>query len=443
MFLNLLAQAQDTTKYSQGLSNKDGGSIPLFVLLIPMALALFNIAMAYIGSLRYKKLKVVTKEHEWLLQQKANCLAFMKLRLSEPLEAIRKHLKALEQAGKLSTANFKKLNESIEISETRINNLSHELQRSTLQVTQEAVDIIPFYRSVTTMIVLAMTVFVVTIVNSILATTKTVSFTFSMLAAQVVVFLLAAAVVLITNRYKSVSDKLIMHSKATLGLQQRMDDGKDHLISLVIKIISADITDLKQDIALLVDSKEQVALESSLEQIDTVINRLELLNDVETRLLKSDVRVLNIEVLVEDVFRTYQKELNERGIQVEHFHRVGSTKLQPSVVQDYSLLKLALSEVFYNALQHSPPQGLIKVVSEHNLTSSSLTVLDQGPGIKLRQKVQPFMTDPAKHVSDKNAGVGLYLADQIMHILGGEVRISSNKDTGASVKLTFINAYIR
>lgn len=444
MFLQVLGQIQNANNAS-GLSNKDGGSIPLFILLIPVFLALFNIVMAYIGSLRYKKLKVVTREHEWLLQQKENCLAFMRLRLSEPLDAISKKLAAAQKTGELSEASFKKLNESIGISKTRVENLTHELQRSTLHVTQEAVDIIPFYRSVTTMVVLAATVFVITIVNSILASTKVVSFTSGMLAAQVVVFLLAATVVLITNRYKHVSDQLIMHSKATLALQERMDDSKDHLISLVLKIISADIADLKQDLALLLGSDTQNELSHSLQQIDSVINRLELLNNVETRLLKSDVRILNIEDLVEDVFRSYQKDLNERGVQVEHFHRVGSAKLQPSVVQDYSLLKLALSEVFYNALQHSPPRGLIKVVSEHNLTTSSLTVIDQGPGIKLHHgRVGAFNGNHKHHPDDQDSvGIGLYLADQIMHILGGEIQISNNKESGASIKLVFINSYVR
>lgn len=443
MFLEVFAQAQSSVS-SSNLSNRDGGSIPLFILLVPIFLALFNIVMAYLGSLRYKKLKVVTKEHEWLLQQKANCLAYMRLKLSEPLEKIQAKLEEMQKAGSLTPANLKKLSESISVSKTRVENLSHELQRSTLHVTQEAIDIIPFYRSVTTMVVLAMTVFVITVVNSILASTKVVSFTFGMLLAQIGVFLLAAVVVLVTNRYKKVSDKLILHSKATLSLQQRMDDSKDHLISLVIKIISADITDLKQDIALLVDAKEQSKLQKELGKIDTIIERLELLNNVETRLLKSDVRILNIEDLVEDIFRTYQKELNERGVQVEHFHRVGSTKLQPSIVQDYSLLRLAFAEVFHNAVQHSPPRGLVKVVSEHSLTSSSLTISDQGPGIKLKHaKVKPFMGTTGTESQQESVGIGLYLADQIMHILGGEIQISNNKEGGASVKLVFINSYVR
>ncbi len=442
MPLELVAQLQ--TNYTTSLSNRDGGSIPLFILLIPIAFALFNIVMAYLGSVRYKKLHSTAKEHEWLLQQKTNCLAFIKTRLSDPLEAIRTQLGELQATNSLSAASHKTLVESIEISEARVVNLSKELQRSTLNVTKESVDIIPFYRSATTLVILGLTIFIITVVNSVLASTKIVSFTFGMLAAQVGMFTLAAAVVLLTNRYKRVSDQLIMHSKATLSLQQRMDDSKDHLISLVIKIISADIADLKQGIALLVEKKDQEALEEPLAQIDQVIERLELLNNVESRLLKADVRLLNVEDLVEDVFRTYQKELNERGLQVEHFHRVGATKLQPSVVQDYSLLKLALSEVFANALQHSPPRGLIKVVSDHNLTTSSLTVLDQGPGIELKHsEAQPFMRDADQQHTEENVGIGLYLADQVMHILGGEIQISASKESGTSIKLVFINAYVR
>lgn len=444
MFLLFLAQTQRGSVNTSNLSNSDGGSIPLFILLIPIFLALANILMAYLGSLRYKKLKLVAREHEWLLQQKANCLAFMRTRISEPLDAIEKKLEGMNSEANLSDANLKTLKESISVSKTRVVNLTRELQRSSLHVTQESIDIIPFYRSVTTMAVMAATVFVITVVNSILATTKVVSFTFGMLLAQVAVFLLASVVVLITNRYKKVSDQLVTHSKATLNLQQHMDDSKDHLISLVLKIVTADIVELKQNIALLVSKEGQIEIQHPLKKIDMMVERLELLNNVETRLLKSDVRILNIEDLVEDIFRSYQKELNERGIQVEHFHRVGSAKLQPSVVQDYSLLKLALSEVFVNALQHSPPRGLIKIVSEHSLTQSTLTVIDQGSGIDLRHsRKKLFMTDEQKVQEHSSVGIGLYLADQIMHILGGEVQIDNGKEGGAAVKLVFINSYVR
>ena len=443
MNFEIFSQAASQKLLNSNLSNKDGGSIPLFILLVPIIIALFNILMAYTGSLRYKKLKLITKEHEWLLQQKENCLAFMRLRLIKPIESIYKELQNMQKSGTLSDTNFKKLDESIGISRARIENLSYELQRSSLHVAKEAIDIIPFYRSVTTMVILALTAFVITVVNSVLATTKVVSFTFGMLAAQVVVFVLAAVVVLITNRYKRVSDKLIMHSKATLALQEQVDNSKDHIVSLVIKIISSDIVNLKQDIALLLTKEQQARVKTSLDHIDVVIERMVILNDVEARTLKSDVRIINVEDLVSEVFRAHQNELNERGIQVEHFHRVGSAKLQPSVVQDHSLLKTALSEVFDNAMRYSPRQGIIKVISEHDLTSSSLTVVDQGPGLKLSQRKIGTFTSDKYAATDEQVGIGLYLADQIMHILGGEIDISRNPEGGTRVKLTFINSYVR
>jgi len=236
-----------------------------------------------------------------------------------------------------------------------------------------------------------------------------------------------------------------MHAKATIRLDQQMDLAKDHMISLVVKIISADIEDLKRTVGLFIEKKDQEGLRAPISTIDSIISRLELLNNIDNRQIQSEVRVLNVEDVVEDIFRTFQKALNNKGIQVEHFHRVGTTKIQPAVVQDYALLKIAISEIFKNAIDNSPNQSIVKVVSEHSLTSSSLCIIDQGPGFSLDAKtIRPFGWKNA-HAQDGRSGVGigLYLTDQIMHILGGEMRITSKKGVGTTVKLSFTNNYIK
>ena len=433
---SLLAATQvaDTAK-------KDNSAYALIVLIVPVVFALFNIVMAYVGGIKYQKLRKVTKQHEWLLQQKNNSLAMVQYKIGGPLASLAKKIEELYAAEKLSTDNRKKLLGSVETSKSRIENLSHELQRSTLSLTQESVDIVPFYRSATTLLVIATTAFMLAVIDSILVSTETLTISFSLVTTQVVAFLTVAIAVLLTNRYKRISDKLLVHSKATLRLQESVDDAKDHIVSLVVKIIAADVEKLKADVALFVNADDQAELQKDVTRIDRVIGRLQTLNDIESRLIKSDVKLLNIEELIEDVFRTYQKQLNERGLQVEHFHRVGASKIQLGVVQDRSLLKTALSEIFANAVQNAPAQSVIKIVSEHNVSTSSITVNDQGAGEPFAHTVAHPMLSNSEETD--SIGIGLYLADQIMHILGGELAVTNVKNVGNSVKITFINNYVK
>lgn len=419
-------------------TTQNAGAIPLLILLAPILFALFNIVMAYIGGAKFKELKRVARQHDWLLQQKNNALALLRDRIEKPLSEIGEIVAELYKDDALTLDNKKTLTETTTVSLARIQNVSRELQRSTLSLTLEPVDTVPFYRSATTIAVVFTTGFMLVVVNAVLVSTESLQLTIGSVVAQVVAFLLVAVAVALTNRYKRISDTLLAHSKATLRLQESVDDAKDHIISLVVKIIAADIEKLKADITLLVPKKSQTEINDKITHVDHVVSRLQLLNDIESRLIKSDVKLLKVEELIEEVFREHQQQLNDRGLQVEHFHRVGAAKIQTSIVQDRSLLKQAFAEVFENAITHAPEHSVIKILSEHNVLNSSITVADQGSG-------EPFAHTAERPLATTgdSIGIGLYLADQIAHILGGELLVTNTKGVGSNVKISFINNYVR
>lgn len=431
-----------TTVIENQPSVTDNRAIPLVVLLIPIAFALVNVVLAYAGALRFKRLRRVAQQHEWLLHQKNNSLALVQHKILRPLSGIEQIVSKLYTDEKISTENRKKLLESITVSQSRVQNLTRELQRTTLSLTHEAIDSSPFYRSASTLVVIGATAFFLVIINIVLISTEIISFSWLSTTAQLVAFTLVAVAVLLTSRYKKISDTLLAHSKATLKLQQTVDDAKDHIVSLVVKVLSADIEKLKSDLALLVPTDSQEELKPHLETLDRIIERLEQLHNIESRLIKSDVKLLNVEELVEEVFHAFQNQLNQKGIQVEHFHRVGASHMQLGIVQDRALLKTALSEVFENAVKYAPDNSVIKILSEHNLTNSSITVADQGTGEPFAHTaLHPMSSEPED--DNTGIGIGLYLADQILHILGGDLKITNIPGTGNNVKLSFINSYVR
>lgn len=442
MYIQIHTHLSLAAQGANNLTAADNRAIPLVVLLVPILFALTNVALAYTGAARFKKLRSVAQQHEWLLQQKNNSLAMIQTKIGVPLESIEELVKRLYSEEKLNTENRKKLLEAVGVSRSRVENLTRELQRTTLSLTHEAVDSSPFYKSATMWIIVGTTAFILVILNAILISTETLMLTWTSALAQFCAFMLVALAVLLTNRYKKISDKLLAHSKATLKLQQSVDDAKDHIISLVVKILSADIEKLKSDIALFIPAESQPEVQTQIQRIDSVIARLDLLNNIESRLIKSDVKLLNVEELVEEVFKSFQPELNKKGIQVEHFHRVGASRMQLGIVQDRALLKTALAEVFKNAVAHAPESSVIKILSEHSLTNSSITVADQGSGEPFAHTVTHPMSGQ-NIATDDSIGIGLYLADQILHILGGDIMVVNTPGVGSNVKLSFINNYVR
>lgn len=421
------------------LTSSDNMTVPFLTLLVPLFFALTNMLNAYLGAKRHKELKKSVADHKWLLQQKNDFLVSLKKKLTTPLKLIQGEVEDLAESGKLSSENTKTLIESLSVAQTRVKNIVSELQRTSFSVSLESVDLVPFYRSVTTIGVLASTIFVMVIIDSILASLDLIDITLGVIILQSMAFLVATIITFIASIYKRTSDRLIAHDEAALKSQRNIDSERDHMISLAVKILTADLESLSRDLSLFVTESDGLVIRQQTEELDKVMERLHLLNNIENRTIQSEVKLLNVEELIESMFRKYQDNLNKLGLQVEYFHRIGAANIQPSVVQDYALLSIALSEVFESILSVAQKQTVVTITSDHSLSNSSITISTVSGGRVVNYNKD---TQDKEGVAQEINGIGLYVASQIMSILGGDVRMNLG-NSGNSISLIFANNYIK
>jgi hypothetical protein len=435
--IRLVGQTQPTG--GGFLTSRDNMTVPFLTLLVPLFFALYNMLNAYLGAKRHKELKKSVTLHKWLLQQKNDFLVSLKKRLNTPLEVIQGEIEELAESGKLSSENNKTLIENIQVAKTRVNNIVSELQRTSFSVSLESVDLVPFYRSVTTIGVLASTVFIMVIIDSILVSLDLINITLGVIILQSMAFLVATIITFVASLYKRTSDRLIAHDEASLKSQRAIDSERDHMISLAVKIITADLEGLRRDLRLFVAESDGLVIRRQTEELDKVMERMHMLNNIENRTIQSEVKILNVEELIESMFRKYQDNLNKLGLQVEYFHRIGAANIQPSVVQDYALLSIALSEAFESILSVAQKQSIVTITSEHDLSNSSITISSVSG--KSPMGVHKDGSYNEKAPQEIN-GIGLYIASQIMSILGGDIHMNLGSN-GSSINLIFANNYIK
>ncbi|MEP1079591.1 ATP-binding protein [Leptolyngbya sp. PL-A3] len=172
--------------------------------------------------------------------------------------------------------------------------------------------------------------------------------------------------------------------------------------------------------------------QSSLQLLETLLDIYR--NDAEgVSLARSPVKIVNlIEQTIEalsNLASNYQVSLNLRCNGVEARNLV--------INVDALQLQRVISNLFINAINHSPSNSRIDIVVDidgnHSNLQQVIKVMDEGPGIQPNELSQLFERFYQGH-SDRQAkgsGLGLYLARQIIEAHGGTIWAENRASHGA------------
>ncbi|WP_176555767.1 sensor histidine kinase [Virgibacillus ndiopensis] len=114
-----------------------------------------------------------------------------------------------------------------------------------------------------------------------------------------------------------------------------------------------------------------------------------------------------------------------------------------TVATDPKWFRFVLNQLISNAIKYST-EGSGKIYFYANMEGKQLQfhVRDNGHGIPsqdLKRVFDPFFTGLNGRTFRESTGMGLYLSKEICNALGHEIRISSEKDSGTTVTITFVN----
>jgi two-component system, sporulation sensor kinase E len=139
----------------------------------------------------------------------------------------------------------------------------------------------------------------------------------------------------------------------------------------------------------------------------------------------------NLSDVLTEVLRFQQREIADRGIEVE----AETPGELPLVMADRNQLKQVFFNITKNAMEAMRPGGKLRIKSRADDDSVYLLFGDTGSGIKQEEIVRLFQpyhtTKPGGH------GLGLMIAQRIMREHGGQVGLESKEGVGTVVTLQF------
>lgn len=180
--------------------------------------------------------------------------------------------------------------------------------------------------------------------------------------------------------------------------------------------------------------KETASLSESIRVCQEEVLRLDgiVTNFLEAiRPRPPDLADTNLGEVIEEVLRFQERELADRGIEV---NAVISHDL-PKVMADRNQIKQVFFNIVKNAMEAMQPGGVLRIKTRSDDDNVYLLFGDTGSGIKQEDLVKLFQ--PYHTTKQGGHGLGLMIVQRIMREHGGQVGVESNPGVGTVVTLQF------
>jgi signal transduction histidine kinase len=220
------------------------------------------------------------------------------------------------------------------------------------------------------------------------------------------------------NRQLQVSERLAAFGRVTAGVAHEV---KNPLNSMRLWL-----ENLKENLSPgeALPRQAVAVLDSEINRLDLVVKRfLDFMRPPELRLEET-----RLDQLLEEIAATARPQLERAGVQQE----VRFVPL-PSVRVDRALLKQALLNLVYNAIEAMPTGGRLTLGLERQADSAEIFVSDTGQGIKPEHRARIFQlfftTRPG------GSGIGLASAYKAVQLHDGSIEFESEVGRGTTFRI--------
>jgi nitrogen fixation/metabolism regulation signal transduction histidine kinase len=134
----------------------------------------------------------------------------------------------------------------------------------------------------------------------------------------------------------------------------------------------------------------------------------------------------DLKALIQEIISPYKKMLSRKIKFKETYERQGL-----HFVGDKSKIRIALRNIFTNALEAVQDRGEIKIKSSTGETGIELEISDTGIGME--KEIQDKIFEPNFSTKDVGTGLGLPIAKKIIEDHGGTIQAFSKKNEGTQI----------
>src|SRR6185369_2233068 len=225
---------------------------------------------------------------------------------------------------------------------------------------------------------------------------------------------------------------------------RRFDELRNDMVATVAHEFRTPLTSLRMAIHLCLEqavgpvTEKQAdllyAAREDCERLQAMVDDLLDLSRIETGRVEMRKRPTSSATLLEAALETHRMLSEERGVQLV----VTPLAVDEEVFADPERVALVLSNLVSNALRHTPAGGQITLRARPTNGWVRFEVTDTGAGIAA--EYQPHLFEKFFRVpgtsSTNGAGLGLFIAKEIVEGHGGEIGVKSEESRGSTFWFT-------
>lgn len=191
------------------------------------------------------------------------------------------------------------------------------------------------------------------------------------------------------------------------------------------------------------DEQQEYAeiIRKSADALVTVINDILDFTKMESGKMEMEEHLFNVETCIQEVLSLFSVEAGKKGLELAYF--LGD-KLPTLVYGDMARLRQVLVNLVSNAVKFTNQGGVYLVVSGSDAPGGKMTleftVKDTGIGIspdKCHRLFKPFsQLDSSMTRKYGGTGLGLAICKSLVQMMGGEIRVESMEEKGATFVFT-------
>lgn len=175
-------------------------------------------------------------------------------------------------------------------------------------------------------------------------------------------------------------------------------------------------------------------LRAESDRMQRLVDRMLELSALEARHGRVEFTRVDLRTVVDEVCAGLRPAAASRGIAIQVAGPDGV-----EVTGERFLLAQAVSNLVQNALEFSPPGGVVALELAEKDGRIRLSVTDGGPGVPgfaLERVFDRFYSLPRPDTGRKSSGLGLSIVREIARLHGGEIELANRAEGGARAVLT-------
>lgn len=163
-----------------------------------------------------------------------------------------------------------------------------------------------------------------------------------------------------------------------------------------------------------------------LKRMEKLVKDLEILMRLEQPEIKLTLKNLSTSALAESLKHRFQHMIEEKSINFKWDSQLDFVKV------DEDLMLRGLSNLFSNAIRHTPEKGTIELTVRKEASHTAISLFNSGSYISPEEKEKIFHRLYRGEYARKTpgSGLGLSITQQIVKIHGGDILLESTENEG-------------